>query len=264
MVFVRLMTRSRKTTDSEEMSFWEHLEVLRRTLFRSVLYICVLACPGLIFKDRLFDLILAPADSSFCVYRMLGMDFSMQLVNIEVSAQFFIHLKAAVASGLILAFPLVLWELWRFISPALYAGEKKAVKWIFLLSTLFFYLGVVTAYFVVLPICLQFFINYSISDAVANTITIGSYMSVFTSTVLMIGLTFEFPALVLILSKVGILDRSVLKKGRKIAFVVILIVSAVITPADPVSMFVLALPLYLLYEFSILLCSSQKNRADIQ
>ena len=246
------------------MSFWDHLEVLRGTLFRSVLYLCAFSALGLIFKQELFDIILAPAGRDFCIYRMLGWDFSMQLVNIEVSAQFFVHLRASFAVGLVLSFPLIIYELWRFVAPALYPGEKKVIRLGFVLASLLFYLGVLVAYFIVLPVCLQFFINYSIDTEIANTITIGSYMSVFTSTVLLIGLTFEFPTVALVLSRLGIVSPEMLRKGRKIAFVLVLALSAFITPADPVSMFVLAIPLYLLYEFSILLCKSPKSPKDTQ
>ena len=246
------------------MSFWDHLEVLRGTLFRSVLYLCAFSALGLIFKQELFDIILAPAGRDICIYRMLGWDFSMQLVNIEVSAQFFVHLRASLAVGLVLSFPLIIYELWRFVAPALYPGEKKVIRLGFVLASLLFYLGVLVAYFIVLPVCLQFFINYSIDPEIANTITIGSYMSVFTSTVLLIGLTFEFPTVALVLSRLGIVSPEMLRKGRKIAFVLVLALSAFITPADPVSMFVLAIPLYLLYEFSILLCKSPKSPKDTQ
>ena len=229
-----------------------------------MLYLCAFSALGLIFKQELFDIILAPAGRDFCIYRMLGWDFSMQLVNIEVSAQFFVHLRASFAVGLVLSFPLIIYELWRFVAPALYPGEKKVIRLGFVLASLLFYLGVLVAYFIVLPVCLQFFINYSIDPEIANTITIGSYMSVFTSTVLLIGLTFEFPTVALVLSRLGIVSPEMLRKGRKIAFVLVLALSAFITPADPVSMFVLAIPLYLLYEFSILLCKSPKSPKDTQ
>lgn len=153
-------------------------------------------------------------------------------------------------------------EIWKFVAPALYAGEKRALRLAFLLSTVLFYLGVLVGYFVVLPLCLQFFINYTVSTEVVNTISLGSYMSMFTSMVLLNGLVFEFPTVMLALSRLGVVDRAALRRGRKYAFVAILIVAALITPADPVSMFVLAIPMYLLYEFSILLCSSQKKPAS--
>jgi sec-independent protein translocase protein TatC len=240
----------------KEMSFWDHLDVLRGTLFHALGAICLCSVLGLIFKDFLFDgIVLAPTRPDFCVYRLLGWSFSMQLINVEVSAQFFVHLKAAFAVGVIVAFPYVVWELWKFLEPALYKQEKKPVGLAFALSTGLFYLGVVVGYFIVLPVCLQFFMNYTVSDTVANTITIGSYMSMFFSMVLLIGIAFEFPTVVLVLNRLGVVSRKMLRKGRRYAVVIVLVLSALITPADPFSMFVLALPLYFLYELSILLCS---------
>jgi sec-independent protein translocase protein TatC len=238
------------------MSFWDHLDVLRGSLFRALGAICLCSVLGLVFREFLFDgIVLAPTRSDFIVYRLLGWGFSMELINVEISAQFFVHLKAAFAVGLIVAFPYVVWELWRFLAPALYEREKKAVRTAFGMSTGLFYLGVLVGYFIVLPVCLQFFMNYKVSDAVANTITIGSYMSMFFSMVLLIGVVFEFPTVVLVLNRLGVLDRSALRKGRRYAVIIVLVLSALITPSDPFSMFVLAIPLYFLYEFSILLCS---------
>ena len=249
-----------KADDTTQMNFWDHLDVLRGTLFRSVLSVCICSCFGLIFKDILFeDIILAPTRPGFCVYRMLGWDFDMSLINVEVSAQFFVHIKTAFMVGLVLAFPYIIWEIWKFVAPALYATEKKALRLAFVLASALFYVGVLMGYYVVLPVCLNFFMNYTVSDIVSNAITLNSYISMFITMVLMIGLVFEFPTIVLALSRLGILERENLRQGRKIAFVVILVIAALITPADPVSMFVLAAPMYLLYELSILLCSSQKK-----
>ena len=245
------------------MNFWDHLDVLRGTLFRSVLAVCICSCLGLFFKDILFDdIILAPTKPGFCVYKWLGWDFSMDLINVDISAQFFVHIKTAVMCGFVIAFPYIVFEIWRFIAPALYSNEKKALSTAFSLSSILFYIGVLVGYFMVLPICLQFFMSYTVSEDVVNSINLNSYISMFVSMVLMIGIVFEFPTLVLVLSKLGIIDRSTLKKGRKLAFIVILVIAAFITPADPVSMFVLGLPMYLLYELSILLCSSQKSTQD--
>ena len=248
---------------TQQMSFWDHLDVLRGTLFRSVLAVCICSCLGLVFKDILFDnIILAPTRPGFCVYNLLGWDMEMSLINVDISAQFFIHIKTAVLSGLVLAFPYIIWEIWKFVAPALYEAEKKALSTAFSISSLLFYLGVAVGYFVVLPVCLQFFMNYTVSDTVANTINLNSYISMFITMVLMIGLVFEFPTIVMVLSRLGILCKEDLRKGRKLAFVIILIISALITPSDPVSMFVLAVPLYLLFEFSILLCSSEKKQSE--
>ncbi len=241
-------------TGDKEMSFWDHLEELRGTLFRSILVLCLFAVLGFIFKKPLFWVVLRPASPDFVIYKILGWNFSLEMINVEVAAQFFVHLSAAFGAALILAFPYIVWELWRFIAPALYEKERKAVGGAFLMATGFFYLGVAAGYFLVLPACVQFFMNYSVSSMVTNSITIGSYMSMFTSTVLMVGIAFEFPTVIWALSRIGVLDRAMLKKGRRYAIVAVLIVAAIVTPADPLSMMVVAAPLYLLYELSILMC----------
>lgn len=239
------------------MSFWDHLEALRGTLFRSVFSVVILSVIFLCIPKLLFQAVLWPTQADFLLYRLPGVDFSMSLVNIELSAQFFTYMKVAVLCGVVLAFPLIVWEIWKFIAPALYEKERQAVRKAFFLSSGLFYVGVAVGYFVVLPVCLMFFVNFSISDAIVNTISLSSYMSLFTSMVFLIGLLFEFPAVVLVLSSLGVLNRSMLRKGRKFAFVVVLILAALITPTDPFSMFVLAVPLYGLYEFSILLCRKE-------
>ena len=237
-----------------EMSFWDHVEALRGTLFRSVLAVALLSIVFLCIPKTLFQAVLWPTQPGFPLYRLPGVDFGMQLINIELSAQFFVYLKVAVLCGFVLAFPYVVYEIWRFIVPALYEREKKAVKTAFSLSSGLFYLGVAVGYFIVLPVCLMFFMNFSLSDSIQNTISLSSYMSLFTGMVFLIGLLFEFPTVVLVLGTLGILNREMLRKGRKYALVAILILSALITPSDPFSMFVLSIPLYGLYEFSILLC----------
>lgn len=236
------------------MSFWDHLDVLRGTLFRSAGAILLLSVVFMAIPHRLFEVVLWPSTPDFVLYRWLGLDFGMSLINIDISAQFFVHLKMSVLAGAILAFPYVIYEVWRFIAPALYEKEKKAVRKAFGLSSFLFYLGVLVGYFVVLPVCLMFFMNYTVSDSVQNTISLNSYISLFTSMVFLIGILFEFPTVVLVLSSIGVLTRKQLRKSRKYAFVVILVLSALITPSDPFSMFVLSVPLYGLYEFSILMC----------
>ena len=241
------------------MSFWDHLEELRGTLFRSILALCLFAVLGFIFKKALFWLILLPTSPEFVIYRLLGWDFTLKLINVEMAAQFFVHLQAAFGAALILAFPYLLWEIWRFILPALYKNERKAVGGAFLMATGFFYLGVAAGYFLVLPACVQFFLNYSVSAQIENSITIGSYMSMFTSTVLLVGVAFEFPTVIWALSHIGLLDRPMLRKGRRYAVVAVLVLAAIVTPADPLSMIVVAAPLYLLYEVSILMCPKSND-----
>ena len=236
------------------MSFWDHVEVLRGTLFRSVLAVGLLSLVFLFIPEPLFKAVLWPTRPDFILYSLLGLDFGMDLINVELSAQFFVHLKVSLLCGAVLGFPFVVWEIWKFIAPALYENERKAVRTAFGLSSGLFYLGVAVGYFIVLPVCLMFFMNYSVSDTIKNTIALHSYMSLFTSMVFLIGLLFEFPTVILVLSSLGVIRRKDLKQWRKYAFVVVLVLAALITPSDPFSMFVLAIPLYGLFEFSILLC----------
>ena len=237
-----------------EMSFWDHLEALRGTLFRSVLSIVMVSVVFLCIPKPLFKAVFWPTQPDFPLYRLPGVDFSMELINIELSAQFFTYMKVAVLCGVVLSFPYIIYELWKFIAPALYENEKRAVRKAFTLASGLFYLGVAVGYFVVLPVCLMFFTNFSISDAIVNTISLSSYMSMFVSMVFLIGLLFEFPTIILALSALGIVHRPLLRKGRRYAVVATLVLAAFITPSDPFSMFVLAVPLYGLYELSILLC----------
>ena len=248
--------------NAQEMSFWDHLEALRGTIFRSLLAVSLLSVLGFVFKRPLFTAVFLPASPDFFIYRLLGWDFRLDLINVELAAQFFVHLQAAFGAGLILAFPYVVWELWKFIAPALYAGEKRSMRTAFLMATGLFYLGVAVGYCLVLPACVQFFLNYSVSERVVNAITIGSYMSMFTSTVLLIGVAFELPTVIWLLSRLGVLTRGQLVKGRRYAFVAVLVVAAVVTPADPLSMLIVAAPLYLLYEIAILLCSKSPGKSE--
>ena len=214
------------------MSFWDHLDVLRGTLFRSIGAIVLVSFVFLAIPERLFKAVLWPTTPDFILYKWLGLDFSMSLINIEVSAQFFVHLKISILMAAIVAFPYVIYEIWKFVAPALYDNEKKAVRKAFGMSS------------------------------VQNTISLSSYISLFTSMVFLIGLLFEFPTIVMVLSHLGLLTRKQLRGFRKSAFVVILILAAFITPSDPFSMFVLSIPLYGLYEFSILVCKPETPTTD--
>ncbi len=243
-----------------QMSFWDHLEALRGTVLRSLLAVVAVSAAVFCFKSAVFDgVVLAPTRGDFPVYRMMGGGFSMNLVNLDISAQFFIHLKVSVMAGFILACPYILFEIWKFIAPALYEKEKKAVRAAFLFAGGLFYAGLVTGYFLVLPFALNFFQSYTVSDSITNTISLQSYISMFSSLVLAFGLVFEFPAAVAALSRAGVIGRRHLVKYRKYAIVAILVVAAIITPADPFSMIVAAVPLYLLYEGSVLVCAKEKQ-----
>jgi len=256
------MSPSQNPSPEAEMTFWDHLDALRGNIIRSIAAILGFAVLAFCFKKILFDgIILYPLDPSFPTYRIMGIDFEMKLINIELSTQFFVHMRMAASAGLVLAFPYVVYELWEFIAPALYKNEKVTVRKAFALSTVLFYLGVLVGYYLVLPLCLNFFAGYSVSSTVENSIALGSYISIFTSLVIMIGIVFEFPMLVMALSGMGLITRSTLRKYRRHAIVAVLCVSAIITPADPLSMIVLAIPLYGLFEFSIF-CARKDEKSD--
>lgn len=245
--------------DSGEMSFWDHLDELRGNIIRSLAAVCAFAVLVFCFKSFVFDgLLLAPTRSDFFMYRLMGSDFSMSLVNLEVSAQFFVHLRVSVVLGFVLSFPVVVWEIWKFIAPALYEREKVAVRGAFLFSGFLFYIGIAVGYLLVLPFALNFFQSYSVSDSVVNSISLKSYVSMFMSLVLMFGIVFQFPAVIAALSHMGMVSRSALRGGRKYALVAVLVLSAIITPADPLSMMIAAAPLYILYEVSIIVCSKDR------
>lgn len=237
------------------MSFWDHLDVLRGTLFRSALAIVLVSVVLLCFKKFLFDdIILAPSRPDFFIYKWFGQDFSMELINTEISAQFFIHLKVSFICGFVLSFPYVIYEVWKFIAPALYENERISVSKAFLSSAVLFYIGVAVGFCLIFPITLSFFQGYTVSDSIANTITLNSYISMFSSMVILFGIVFEFPVLIAVLSSMGLITRDTLNQYRKHATIGILVVAAIITPADPFSMAIAALPLYLLYELSVLVC----------
>ena len=237
------------------MSFWDHLDVLRGTLFRSALAIVLLSVILLCFKKFLFDdIILAPSRPDFFIYKWFGQDFSMELINTEISAQFFIHLKVSFICGFVLSFPYVIYEVWKFIAPALYENERISVSKAFLSSAVLFYIGVAVGFCLIFPITLSFFQGYTVSDSITNTITLNSYISMFSSMVILFGIVFEFPVLIAVMSSMGLITRDTLKQYRKHAVIGILVVAAIITPADPFSMAIAALPLYLLYELSVLVC----------
>ena len=247
-------------SDSGEMTFWDHLDVLRKSVFRIVVVVLAAAIGLFAFKDFLFDgLILAPSRGDFFLYRWIGADFSLSLVNIEVTAQFMIHMKMAFLCAIVLTFPYMIFMVWRFIAPALYENEKKKVGKAFLFASVLFYVGVAIGYVLIFPLMLNFFADYQVSAAVPNMFSLSSYISLLTSMVLTFGIVFEFPTLVALLSALGILKREWMKKYRRHAICIVVILAAVITPSgDPFSLAVVALPLYLLYEFSVFICKSEK------
>ena len=251
-------------TPTGEMTFWDHLEDLRKCIFRILGVFASAVVVLFFFKNFLFDqLILAPSKSDFFLYQLLGADFSMTLVNIEVAAQFLIHIRITLICALIVTFPVIIYQLWRFIAPALYENEKRTVKGAFAFASVLFYVGVAVGYALVFPLMLNFFSGYQVSPDVPNTFSLSSYISLLTSTVMIFGIVFEFPTVIAILSALGIVTKDTLKSHRRHAICAVVILAALITPSgDPFSLMVCTLPLYLLYEFSILICKRAKESID--
>lgn len=253
--------------DTESMTFWEHLDSLRRVLLRIVAVLAVLFALFFALMPRLFDsFVLAPCRSDFVTYRWLHRleaevmpslaggadDFGVQLINIQLTTPFFLHLSTAFWFALVCSVPFILWQIWLFVRPALYEGERKGMSAAFLLSSVFFYLGAALGYFLIFPLTLRFLAGYELSDAVPNMLSLTSYMDNFLMLILFMGLAFQLPLLLTLLQRIGILSRSLLTGHRRHAFVVLVVLSAIITPTgDPFTLLLVALPLYLLYECSI-------------
>ena len=247
-----------------EQTFWDHLDELRSTLHRISVVFLGSAVVLFFFKTFLFEkIVLAPTTSDFFLYRILGNSMDLTLQNIELSAQFFIHIKVTLICALLVSFPYLIYELWRFIAPALYENEKRATRGAFGFASVLFYLGVTTAYCVIFPMMLSFFSKYQVSGQVENIFSLSSYISMFLSTLLMFGIVFEFPTVVAVLSSMGIVTKEFLRSYRRHALCIIMILAAIITPSgDPFTLMICTVPMYLLYEFSIMIC--RKKAQDVE
>jgi sec-independent protein translocase protein TatC len=189
--------------------------------------------------------------------------FKLELQNIELAAQFFTHINISLSLALVLGTPFILYQLWLFVKPALYEKERKAAVRAFAWCSFLFFLGVLAGYFFVFPLTINFLGNYRVTDWVENQITLQSYIHMFTWLILIMGIVFEMPVLLRVLSKIGIISKDFLKKHRKHAFVILLILAAVITPSgDAFTLFIVTVPLYLLYEASILVSYNKKSEED--
>ena len=257
---------TKKSNNSGEMSFLEHLEELRWHLVRSALAVLVFAILAFIFHRFIFDFILlAPKNPDFLTNRLLcnlaeklnAPDLCinsnpMQIQNIKVAGQFAASIMVSLYAGLIVAFPFVVWEMWRFIAPALYENERKHARGSVASISIMFFIGALFGYFVILPLMIHFLGGWSASDEIVTQVDLASYFSI-TYIPFATGIIFELPVLMIFLTKVGIITPEFMVKYRRHAIIVLMIVAAVITPPDPLSMVLVVLPLILLYEMSILI-----------
>jgi len=261
-------TEATHQTGTKEMSFIDHLEELRWHLIRSLVAISIITIVVFISKAIVFGkIILGPSKADFYTYQMLcsigkklqlGETFcfeklTFEIINTEMAGQFLIHLKSSFVIGFIVAFPYVLYEIWRFIKPGLYENEKRYTSGIVIFGSLFFFAGVLFGYFILTPFSINFLGSYFVSETVENTITLSSYVSTITTLVMASGAVFELPMIVFILAKLQLITAKDMRTYRKHGLVVMLIFAAIITPPDLTSQIIIALPLYVLYEFSILI-----------
>ncbi len=242
----------------KDLTFWEHLDVLRGGLIRCLVVVVVVAVAAFCLKDQLFDLILWPQKADFPTYKLLrriapdGTFSDIALINTGLAQQFIVHMRVALAVAALLVTPYIVYEVVRFVSPALYPNERRASLPAVIAGLVMFLLGVALTYWLLFPFTFRFLGTYQVQEGVTNLISLDSYISTLLIMCLMMGVLFELPVLCWLLAKIGLLTSEPMKKYRKHAFVVILIVAAVITPTgDVFTLSMVALPIYLLYEVGI-------------
>ena len=242
------------------MTFWDHLDELRSVIIRAFVVTVVVAVVAFCLKDELFAVVLAPRTSDFITYRLMGVEpFSIHLMNTGLTEQFMIHMKTAFYAGVLVASPYIVYLLFRFISPALYDNEQRYATALVSSGYLMFMLGTLLNYFLIFPLTVKFLGTYQVSEDVANMLTLQSYMDTLLMMSLVMGIVFELPVVSWLLSRMGLINAQMMKTWRKHAVVAILIISAIITPTtDAFTLFVVALPIWLLYEVSILIVNSEK------
>ncbi|MEM1115998.1 MAG: twin-arginine translocase subunit TatC [Bacteroidota bacterium] len=245
-----------------EMPFLDHLEELRWRIFKALGAVLVSAIACLLFAEWIIDsLLLGPTKTDFFMYEVLRLDpVEVILQNRTVTGQFFAYFGTVLASGVVIGSPAVVYQIWKFIEPGLYPEERKGLRFAAVFASFFFALGISFGYLILAPIALQFFAQFQISDAILNEFDISKYFSMLLTWSFGAGLLFELPVVVVILAKVGVLTETMLRTGRRYALVVILTISAFITPPDPWSQVIMGIPLLLLYELSIYLTRFVEKR----
>ncbi len=235
------------------MTFWDHLEELRRVLLRCIIVVATFSVLAFIFKDELFAIIFAPKSPHF-LPGIFGETLTIQLINTELPRQFVVHMMVSFYAGIIVSAPYIIFELYRFISPGLYENERRCSTPLIAAAYLMFMSGILFSYFILFPITFRFLAGYQVDSSVENLISLESYIDTLVFLSLVMGIVFEIPVLSWLLGRLGILHRSTMQQYRRHAIVIILIVAAVITPtSDAITLTIVSLPMYLLYEVSILL-----------
>lgn len=249
----------------KEMSFLDHLEELRWHLIRATLAVVIMASLAFLFKEFIFDvLIFGPKKASFPTYRLLcksaqflGFDsfcfteLPFRVQSRTMAGQFSAHIWTSITAGFILAFPYVLYEFWKFVSPGLHVNERRSARGFIFIASLLFFMGVLFGYYVITPLSINFLGTYQVSDQVFNDFDLSSYIGLVRACAISAGLIFELPIVIYFLTKIGLVNPPILRKYRKFALVIVLIISAIITPPDIASQIIVSIPVLILYEVSI-------------
>ena len=245
-------------SETPTMTFWDPLDELRSVIIRTMVVTVVAAAVAFCLKEQLFDIVLAPRSSDFITYRLMGVEpFSIHLMNTGLTEQFMIHLKTAMYAGVLVALPYIVYLLFGFISPALYDNERKYATLLCTSGYLMFMLGTLLNYFLIFPLTVKFLGTYQVSPDVANMLTLQSYMDTMLMMNLVMGIIFELPVVSWILGRMGLINAQMMRAMRRHAVVAILVVAAIITPTtDAFTLFIVALPIWLLYELSIFIVKS--------
>lgn len=272
---------SQAGAEEKEMSFLDHLEELRWHILRSLAAIVTFGVIAFLNKRFIFhDLILGPSRNDFFTYRFFcwvgrkwdlaeicidNLNFTLQ--SRQMTGQFTAHITVSFVAGLIVAFPYVFWEFWQFIKPGLYPRERKATRWAVFAVSFLFLSGILFGYYVLSPLSINFLANYTVDETVRNDFDLLSYMGTLVTMVMACGLTFQLPVIIFVLAKVGIIGAQMMRTFRRHAFIVILIVAAILTPSpDAFSQMLVAIPLYTLYELSIFVAAyvERENRKALE
>ena len=266
--------KSKGKSIEAEMSFFDHIDVLRKHLLRTLAVVTVFVCAAFYFSEFIWsDIIMGPKKADFWTYRMMcklvdtfpsliPKEFCItvidaKLINLEMSGQFTLLMNSSITAGLILGVPYLLFEIWLFIKPALLDNERKSASGFVFFASILFFLGVLFGYYIIAPLSINFLLTFTVDPSINNTITIDSYLSLILTLALGSGIIFQLPVVIYILSKLGIMTPKFMRKSRRYATVLILIVAAVVTPtADPYTMLIVAFPLFLLYEVSIMISAN--------
>ena len=248
------MSEADKPSEQEvTLTFWDHLDELRAVLIRILVITAIAAVAAFCLKEELFAVMLAPRSSDFITYRVMGVEpFCINLMNTGLTEQFMIHLRTALYAGVLVALPYILYQLFRFVSPALYDHERRFVTLLVGSGYMMFMIGTLLNYLLIFPLTVKFLGTYQVSPDVANMLTIQSYIDTLLMMNFVMGIVFELPVVCWLLGKMGLVTAQIMSQWRRHAVVVILIVAAIITPTtDAFTLFLVALPIWLLYEMSI-------------